>query len=83
MVIAAHLPLFKADKCPHCGNACIVMDKMDNEPYCYICGWRQAIHLSTEQARHNFRCEKDFWVNLFAGFDADEKREDAEKQGVL
>lgn len=75
MVIAAHSSIFKRsyDRCPHCGNNCLVLDKMDNEPYCYICGWRQAIKISEEQARHHFRCERDFWTNLFAGFDEDEK----------
>lgn len=66
MVIAARLPLPHINQCPHCGSGFIALDKQDREPFCCVCGWRHAIRITEEQARNQFRCEAEFWNNLFA-----------------
>jgi len=66
MVISKRQNLREITICPHCGSNCIVMDKLENEPYCYICGWRHSIRISPEHARNHFTSERAFWLNLFA-----------------
>jgi len=39
-------------------------DNKDKEPFCVLCGWREAVALTSEQSKSKFRREKDFWNNL-------------------
>jgi hypothetical protein len=66
MVIAAKSQLSELTQCPHCSSAFLSWDKSDNEPFCFICGWRRAKRITSSQARSHFRREQDFWANLFA-----------------
>ncbi len=66
MVVIFRCPTTYEKKCPHCGSGFIAFDKQDQEPYCCICGWRQATHISKKQARNHFRTEAEFWNALFA-----------------
>ena len=76
MVIGIRKQSRYIESCPHCSSNFVTWDKLENEPYCYICGWRQSIRITPEQARSNFRTERAFWVNLFAsGKDTDETTE--------
>ena len=66
MVIAFRKPVNQVNKCPRCGSSFVAWDKQEKEPYCCLCGWRRAIRITAEQAKDHFRCEREFWSNLFA-----------------
>jgi hypothetical protein len=67
MLKAVRKPIRQIDNCPHCSSNFVTWDELENEPYCYICGWRQSIRITREQGRNNFSTERAFWINLFAG----------------
>jgi hypothetical protein len=78
MVYAMRLLFCNLIQCPHCGSNFITFDKLDDEPFCCICGWRRAIRITKSQARHHFNSEREFWNNLFA---KEEDPDDPERSG--
>src|SRR5271169_1968373 len=38
--------------CPRCNNSNVLWDKIENEPYCFVCGWRRAVKITTEEAKN-------------------------------
>jgi len=36
--------------CPHCLKGLLVWDERDREPFCFVCGWRNSIHVTPEMA---------------------------------
>ena len=66
MVIANRKPNKVIQDCPHCGSNFVTWDGLEKEPYCFTCGWRRSLRISSEQARNRFSSERRFWLNLFA-----------------
>jgi transcription initiation factor TFIIIB Brf1 subunit/transcription initiation factor TFIIB len=64
MVISIRQQTERIKVCPHCSGRLIIWDELENEPYCYNCGWRNSIRITEEQAKNRFRKESEFWQNL-------------------
>lgn len=64
MVTSFRRSLLNISRCPHCKSSFLMWDNKDKEPFCVLCGWREAVALTSEQSKSKFRREKDFWNNL-------------------
>ena len=50
--------------CPRCQNTNVLLDKIENEPYCLACGWRRAVRISTEEARNWNKKDSAAWKRI-------------------
>ena len=50
--------------CPRCHNTNVLWDQIEQEPYCFVCGWRKAVRITPEEAKNWNKKDSESWKRI-------------------